>query len=305
MEILQSTITNMVNNILTTSRTSCPICDGLHIRKNGKTPAKRQRYYCINCGKTFSQFTSTPLSYSKKPIENWILYMINLGNSLTLKTAGKICNISLTTSFYWRHKLLNSLTIQQSQELFTDILHINEVNIPISNKGNHKDKSKSWRRGSWTCGNIFTPFVKIFSFADNNDLRNILPMDNVTMVSSYHIKTYIMPKISKNTTVTARKHKAYLPFAKEKNLKIEEFDVLNKTYKNNKAALNQVLTFKEFLGSRGGVSTKYLTSYARWFTWLFLKPKENLLELVHRIFLNPKAIKIYEIPKLNLRGELS
>lgn len=52
----------------------CPHCGSNAIKKNGKVSGK-QRYFCKSCRKSFSEFTMSPLAYTKLPLDKWITYV--------------------------------------------------------------------------------------------------------------------------------------------------------------------------------------------------------------------------------------
>jgi len=51
----------------------CPHCNDSRIVRNGKFNGK-QRYVCKSCKKTFSDFSYSPISSSKKTIDKWLKY---------------------------------------------------------------------------------------------------------------------------------------------------------------------------------------------------------------------------------------
>ncbi len=52
----------------------CPHCGKNHIRKHG-TKQGKQRYICIDCGKTFTQYNNTVFFSTKKPLNIWLKYI--------------------------------------------------------------------------------------------------------------------------------------------------------------------------------------------------------------------------------------
>ena len=78
----------------------CPHC---HAR-NGA-----QRYFCPNSRRTFCASTGTALEHTLKPRSTWELLIRCMVERRTVRDAAQICGICRTTSFLWRHKILDSL----------------------------------------------------------------------------------------------------------------------------------------------------------------------------------------------------
>lgn len=88
----------------------CPYCKSNHFIKYGKFNGI-QRYKCKNhnCLRTFSNRTESPWRYSKKGMEHWHKYMRLMDLNSNLRQCADKVNISLSTSFYWRHKILKAI----------------------------------------------------------------------------------------------------------------------------------------------------------------------------------------------------
>ena len=68
-----------------------------------------QRYFCPNCRRTFCASTGTALEHTLKPRSAWELLIRCMVERRTVRDAAQICGICRTTSFLWRHKILDSL----------------------------------------------------------------------------------------------------------------------------------------------------------------------------------------------------
>ena len=82
----------------------CPFCKGNKVRKNG-----RQQMYCRDCKKYYMLKTNTIFFSSKKPLTLWKKYIDLMIEGKSLRYIAKELNISVPTSFYWRHKILSVL----------------------------------------------------------------------------------------------------------------------------------------------------------------------------------------------------
>jgi transposase-like protein len=88
--------------------THCPYCQSEHFVKNG-TQNNKQRFLCRKCKKSFVEQTGTVLSYTKKDLTVWEKYVNCMIEKYPLRKCAKVCNVSLQTAFYWRHKILDAL----------------------------------------------------------------------------------------------------------------------------------------------------------------------------------------------------
>ena len=82
----------------------CPFCKGNKVRKNG-----RQQMYCRDCKKYYMLKTNTIFFSSKKPLTLWKKYVDLMIEGKSLRFIAQELNISVPTSFYWRHKILSVL----------------------------------------------------------------------------------------------------------------------------------------------------------------------------------------------------
>ncbi|AAK79564.1 transposase-like protein [Clostridium acetobutylicum] len=76
--------------------------------RNGKHDEK-QRYVCKTCKKTFTDFTYSPISSSKKPLDKWLQYAKCMIVGYSIRKCAKTVNINIATSFFWRHKILEAI----------------------------------------------------------------------------------------------------------------------------------------------------------------------------------------------------
>jgi len=95
---------------------SCPRCGGIAVKRNGtyrpkNSPGKRQRYLCNDCHKTFGELAFSPLAGTHYP-GKWTEYFGCMVQNMSLRKSAKLLDISLSTAFIWRHKILTAL--QQS-----------------------------------------------------------------------------------------------------------------------------------------------------------------------------------------------
>ena len=68
-----------------------------------------QGYHCSTCKKTLNTLTGTPLARLRHK-DNWLEYLGTLCNSQTIRAAAKQVEISIPTSFRWKHRFLNLIS---------------------------------------------------------------------------------------------------------------------------------------------------------------------------------------------------
>jgi transposase-like protein len=85
---------------------------GKYIVKLGLKEVERQRYRCKDCGKTFTDVTSTPLHHTHKP-DKWLDFIKCMLEGYSLrKSADLIGDIHYVTLFYWRYSLCHLVLLE-------------------------------------------------------------------------------------------------------------------------------------------------------------------------------------------------
>ena len=111
----------------------CPRCGSDKIKRNG-TYDGRQRYLCHSCKRTFNDWTATPMAGTHFP-DRWMEYIQLMLEGKTLKKCAEALDISITTAFYWRHKVLHALFKLGDGQKLTGILETDETYFLESYKG--------------------------------------------------------------------------------------------------------------------------------------------------------------------------
>jgi len=68
----------------------------------------RRRYRCLGCGRTFSDLTGTPLAYLKR-LDRWPTFCGAVLAAWTIRRTATVLGVHVSTSFRWRHRLLDAL----------------------------------------------------------------------------------------------------------------------------------------------------------------------------------------------------
>ncbi len=125
----------------------CPHCGETKLYRHGMAHGLR-RYKCTGCNKTFNALTGTPLARLRKK-ELWLDYWRCLHESQTVRKAAKRLNVSISTSFRWRHRFLKSKNKSKDQSL-TNITEVDELFFPGKPEGGaaaQAQAAKAWRQG--------------------------------------------------------------------------------------------------------------------------------------------------------------
>ena len=109
----------------------CSHCGGTSLYKWG-VRSKLQRYKCKECNKTFNALSNTSLARLRHK-EKWNDYAKSLLESSSIEKSAKRCDVAISTSFRWRHRML-----KVSQEIKAKKLHgIVELDDGVPLEGRH------------------------------------------------------------------------------------------------------------------------------------------------------------------------
>lgn len=252
----------------------CPYCKQTDIVKNGKSKG-RQRYKCKICNRNFTETTGS-IFQGIKEIEKFEEYKrIMLKEGLfPLKQMSSRLNISIQTSFDWRHKILSS--IRAEVEKFDGITEMDDLWFQYSQKGRKGLDYSRKRGGSKRQGdNDFQ--VKMLLTMDRNQTTD-LSVVRIGRLKSSDIKRKVGGKIGLSSTLVSDKHGSISAFARQNKINHINFkssdhladskhhvQTVNNLASRIKAKLNHGLR---------GVSTKYLQNYSNWFQ--FFESKKNI-----------------------------
>ena len=289
--------------------TFCPHCHSNKIIKHSKYK-NTQRYKCKSCKKTFLPTTGTLVHHIKKPkkFEQYISIVKKEG-LLTIQEMSNRLQISIPTSFEWRHKLL--LSLPKKKEKFTGETQMDDIWFLYSQKGRRGLKYSRKRGGTSHRGdNNFQ--AKIIAASDKNQVE--MKLAKIGRISKNDIICAVGDKFKNNTKLVTDAHGSYSAFAKETNLEHVNFKA-----KNHKAETGENVQYINNLASRlktlinhtqRGVSTKYLSLYVSYFAYTeknALSIKELLknnkvwdiytnIEEMYAQFIKQKSVRTYRCP---------
>jgi transposase-like protein len=238
----------------------CPHCSCTYIVLYGKNNG-RQRYLCKSCGKTFRDFTNTPLAMTHFP-EKWGAFMECTLKGMSLRTAAKELKVSYVTLFYWRHKLLTALKEIKSNKM-KGTVELQNFYLKYSQKGQKgTDDKKRVHDKSMSYFNIESDKVCVLAAMDL--FQNIFSR----AVCRGHIKISDVEKsisslLSRDNIVYSRHKHIFTAFLRRMHIKESEraSDDSNTVTQYMKNCMDWMRRFR-------GVATKYLNNYLSLYKFL-------------------------------------
>ena len=209
-----------------------------------------QRYKCKNnkCERTFTKQTESPFRYSKKFKENCHKYKELYEKGLTIRECAEILNISIVTSFFWRHRFLYNLKQVNYVEKLCDYAELTRVVLLENFKGDRYSKNKE--KDKISIVNAMNKSIDIISIIA---ARNHLGLRE--------LKENIEPRIDKKAIAVAFLDGRLQAFSDKHNtinkIRIRRIDItpIDASYS---------VKIKRWLKKFRGVATKYIDHYLSW-----------------------------------------
>jgi transposase-like protein len=261
----------------------CPHCGHDEVSRNGKYHGK-QRYICKSCRKTFTDFTLSPKHNSKKDVKQWIKYAKCMINGYSIRRCAKEVEISIPTSFYWRHKILDAIRAFMGIGSVGGVIEVDEAFFRESFKGNHKKSTtftmprKSHNRG--VKGSFSSKTEKRKRGISKEQVCVLCAMDRTGnlitelickgRMKHTDLERLFRDRIDDEAILCTDSHKSYIKFAQ--NLGIELQQIKRGKHKEGIYHIQHINAFhsklKKWMDRFNGVATKYLANYMYWFKWL-------------------------------------
>ncbi|MGL4361765.1 MAG: IS1595 family transposase [Cellulosilyticaceae bacterium] len=252
----------------------CIHCGSLCVVKNGKLNNK-QRYKCKDCKKHFNDLTLSSLSCTKLPLEKWLEYAKCMLLGLSIRKSAAVIEVSVKTSFYMRHKILDCLREYMGIGEVKGIIEMDETFQALSFKGNHKKSGFKMPRPSRCRGGevktrgISHEQVCIATALDRNN-NIILEPVCTGRISHKDLERLFEGRIQEGSILCTDSHKSYIQFAKDFSL--DHKQIKRGRHKEGIYHINHLNSlhslFKGWIRHFKGVSTKFLINYLYWFKWL-------------------------------------
>jgi len=246
---------------------TCPHCGHDKIYKNGSVHGK-PRFKCHSCNKSFGLTTKTIFAKSKKDLGMWKQYIELMFENRSIRYIAEKMKISVSTSFYWRHKILNALKNATSKDKKLDgIVEADETFFPLSFKGQKKLDRKPRKRGKQTKKRGISKDQACVVVATDRKQQSVSKAVCLGRVSTQNLDDNFTGAIEPYSVLVTDKQPAYYKFASKNDLKLKQMqssmDVDGLFHIQNVNSFHSGL--KGFMRGFKGVATKYLDNYLAFF----------------------------------------
>jgi transposase-like protein/flagellar hook-basal body complex protein FliE len=287
---------------------SCPHCQSRQFVGVGKQKGV-QRFKCKSCSKYFSETTGKFL-YCLKKRERLTRYLNCFLAGLSIRESAKICDISIQTSFTWRHKLLAAFQKIASSE-FEQIIAMEGTEESFSTKGQRR-KKHDYSSESIAINKEVEPTSSVnekklkFEGSDAPKTVGVLHVidwqGNLMMkvVGDSKIKKrdfdrILSGKLNKVEVICAKADRSITAFVRGSDVDY----VRSRQGRVRKAecgyqitnVLKSVLNWRHFMIRFHGVATKYLQNYLNWYMLLnrLKYSKYQMFEAIHILMKENRA----------------
>jgi len=246
---------------------TCPHCSEKRVRANGKLKGV-QRYVCNGCKKNFSE-TTGKFWYNIKKKEKLNRYLYCLLSGYSIMKSAEETEISIQTSFDWRHKLLTSFS-SVSVEEFQGIVESDDLFFAYSEKGGRHLGRKPKKRGEKASkAGISDEKVAVVATCDRSGNKDF-KVATRGRISKEDLNRILKGKLDKADVLCSDSHRSYGAFAKANTIAHKKFNAskgqrtVDKVY-HVQNVNNMDMKLRKFMDSFNGVATKYLQNYLNWF----------------------------------------
>jgi len=267
---------------------ACKVCGSTHIVKNGKTKQGRQKYRCMDCGKSYSDTHDSIVKGSKKPYHVWESFIRCMMNGFSLRKTSSLIDVTTQTAFTWRHKVMQALADYDRSYKLSEEIQIDETYFLLNMKGSRKLPRPAKKRG--TKGRkrgISNEFACVLTAVDANDhlIIDIIGQGNPEIGSIIHALDH---RLEPNATIITDSKSAYHEVSKYFSSKIHQ--IPSHAYAkgvHNLAVINGLHSeMKTWFKKFKGVSTKHLARYLAWFRFEKLLRYQYDMKRHHRKCMN-------------------
>jgi transposase-like protein len=260
-------------NQKSTESCHCPHCKSSNTKKIG-FQYNIQRYCCKECGRNYRDTTGTfNAGMRKGKGEHMKVYMKHFLAGKSLRECAKQAEISLPTSFKWRHRILAALESSQNQILLKGIIESDDMFFTYSQKGQRNLDREPRKRGK----GMFEPKkrgisddkVAVIVSQDRKGSKH-LKVATRGRISTEDLEKVLKDKIAPESILCSDSHHSYIGFANKNSIEHKTIKASAKELvKENKYHVQHVnqtgSELKKWMEQFNGVSTKYLQQYLNWF----------------------------------------
>jgi len=227
-------------------------------------------YQCKECKKNYRETTGTPL-YRIQIKDKWQRYLDLMERGFPIKKIAEELDISIQTSFDWRHKIISSLEQFIPKELRSTV-ECDEIEFSLSNKGDRNLKRKARKRGNdFIREDKGISTVQVITAIERETGDKFFKVVETKSLTKEQIEIALEGKLAKGTTLITDKHNSYKSYM-EDHQDINHKRLLAKDHVDKKDKsihlqnINNVHSqVRDFIRPFNGVSSKYLQNYLNWY----------------------------------------
>lgn len=280
-------------------RPDCPHCGAKanlgYIVKDG-THKGAKRYKCKSCNKKFVATTGTAFARTRKSADVWKRFIGLTLSGASITTCQEECGLSRQCAHTWRHKILHVFEENQKSTNMVGTVEVDEMQIPLSYKGNHiqgkfgtrkKEPGaindmprKSYKRGSDNKSMSSKDKACVFCMVENGNKAFYAAVPGVGFMNETMLNATVAKHTDKEKVQmladnykTTRKyfedngynHTILLSNTSD-NPKEHKVEVKDGKHLQHVNAMHRHI--RKFLAPYCGVSSKYLSHYMALFVWL-------------------------------------
>lgn len=267
----------------------CLHCESASVIGHGFTPNRVRKYRCKSCYRVFSETTGTPIS-RKRNLEKFNHYIVCLLQGMTLRECADDVEISLKTSFRWRHSILNGLDHFSCH--LENIVEIDETFILHSEKGNKRLQGRKPRKrgGKAPSDGLTKAHVSVFVSIDRYGNKKVVVAGRGKQ-SKASIDRAIGKELSTDNTVVSDSDRNLAFYLKDRKINHVKLNARKKERVKDKIyhiqhANNLQSKLKLWLRKFKGVASRYLQNYLNLFlTWERIRNQPNRHQNFTRLML--------------------
>ncbi len=268
----------MGNVLLKATHMKCLYCSSNEVILFGKTKKQTPRYKCKKCSKTFTINKSNILHGSHRKREVWEQYVRSMLNGDTVRASAAICNITIRTSFIWRHKILDALS--RKKEL-----------TPL--KGNYNVGTMYFK--SYKSKHQTESVYAGIAIAINDAGQSKSTLASINKINPELVDNALSPQIEQSKEVVTKQERIAEKLILHNQLKLRSFSETKHKFKKIE---QHKIDIYEFTKRFKGLSSKYLSNYLTWFDLRNEIKSDDLINTIVDITFNEKFEDVTKRPEV-------
>ena len=273
----------------------CPYCGAEEFSKNGRDSQGIQRYLCLLCKRRFKPTTGTIFDSRRIPLSEWVRYLLNLFQFVSITADSWNSKTTFQTSSYWLKKVFLILEGYQNSIILRDTVWLDETFYSVIMREKTHNEGGELLRGlsqNQYCIGVATDKTQTVCF-----------VEGMAKPSQRRTYTTFKKHIEPGSTLIHDKDNSHKMLVQNLGLKSVAYNANEiKTLPNAKNPLEPInhvhFLLKAFLNAHSGFNRDDLQGYLNLFTFI-LNPPTDHLEKVAKIFdlgfENPKTLRYRDL----------